>query len=161
MSFSIALLTRSGWGQAKSAIPSYPTLSLLTVHRDVVLGQINGVDEAVDIFHRVGGVWGLRLNLVVVQLVPQRLLVSTVCQSHQQINIIYLKKLNTFNCFKITSVIAYNIIFTQSQVSNILSWLIVFNWLCLSKDSTSNLQFSIDSAILKWVHCEKQQKWLK
>lgn len=43
-------------GQGKSTLPSYPTLSLLTVHRDVVLGQINGVDEAVDIFHRVGGV---------------------------------------------------------------------------------------------------------
>lgn len=51
LQYSFADQIRVGAGEE-----CYPTLSLLTVHRDVVLGQINGVDEAVDVFHRVGGV---------------------------------------------------------------------------------------------------------
>lgn len=43
-------------GQGKSIFLSYFIFSLFIVYRDVVLGQINGVDEAVDVFYRVGGV---------------------------------------------------------------------------------------------------------
>lgn len=43
-------------GPGKDHYPKLSPLSLLTVHCDVVLGQVDGVDEAVDGFHRVGGV---------------------------------------------------------------------------------------------------------